>query len=59
MKNIWTIIKKEFSRFFKDKRMVIAVFLPGLMIYLLYSVLGSVVTGVLGKPTHHGQNFTA
>ena len=59
MKNIWTIIKKEFSRFFKDKRMVIAVFLPGLMIYLLYSVLGSVVTDVIDKPTHDGQKFTA
>lgn len=59
MKNIWTIIKKEFSRFFKDKRMVIAVFLPGLMIYLLYSVLGSVVTDVIDKPTQDGQKFTA
>ncbi len=59
MKNIWTIIKKEFSRFFKDKRMVIAVFLPGLMIYLLYSVLGSVVTDVIDKQTQDGQKFTA
>ena len=59
MKNIWTIIKKEFSRFFKDKRMVIAVFLPGLMIYILYSVLGSVVTDVIDKPTQDGRKFTA
>lgn len=42
MKNILTIIKKEFSRFFKDKRMVITtLLLPGLMIYLVYSFMGS------------------
>lgn len=42
MKNVLTIIKKEFSRFFKDRRMVITVLLPGLLIYLLYSIMGSV-----------------
>lgn len=41
MKNVFTIIKKEFSRFFKDKRMIITVFLPGILIYLLYSVMGT------------------
>lgn len=41
MKNIIHIIKKEFSRFFKDKRMVITtLILPGLMIYFLYSIMG-------------------
>lgn len=42
MKNVLTIIKKEFARFFKDKRMVITVLLPGLLIYLVYSVMGAV-----------------
>ncbi len=37
---IWTIIKKEFSRFFKDKRMLATLFLPGLLIYAIYSFLG-------------------
>lgn len=42
MRNIWTIMKKEFDRFFKDKRMVIStLLLPGLMIYLVYSIMGS------------------
>ncbi|MBQ7307342.1 MAG: ABC transporter permease, partial [Clostridia bacterium] len=42
MKNILSIMKKEFSRFFKDKRMVLTTLvLPGLMIYLLYSMMGS------------------
>ena len=42
MRNIWTIMKKEFDRFFKDKRMVVStLLLPGLMIYFVYSIMGS------------------
>lgn len=39
--NIITIIKKEFVRFFGDKRMVLTtIFMPGIMIYVLYSFMG-------------------
>lgn len=42
MSNIWSVMKKEFARFFKDKRMVVSsLLLPGLMIYLVYSIMGS------------------
>ena len=42
MRNIWTIMKKEFDRFFKDKRMVMStLLLPGLMIYFVYSIMGT------------------
>jgi ABC-type Na+ efflux pump, permease component len=42
MKNITSVIKKEFARFFGDKRMVFStLILPGLMIYLLYTFMGS------------------
>ena len=42
MSNIWSVMRKEFARFFKDKRMVVSSFLlPGLMIYLVYSIMGS------------------
>lgn len=46
MKNILTIIKKEFARFFKDRRMVLSVFLPGIMIFLLYTLMGTVMSDV-------------
>ncbi|MDE7452934.1 MAG: ABC transporter permease, partial [Clostridia bacterium] len=42
MKNVWTIVKKEFYRFFRDKRMIITVLLPGILIYVLYSLMGTV-----------------
>lgn len=42
MSNIWSVMRKEFARFFKDKRMVVSsLLLPGLMIYLVYSIMGS------------------
>lgn len=46
MKNsMLTIIKKEFARFFWDKRTVFTtVFLPGIMIYILYSLMGNIMT---------------
>ena len=36
-----TIIKKEFARFFGDKRMVATAILPGILIYVLYTFMGS------------------
>lgn len=40
--NVLTIIKKEFSRFFKDRRMLITILLPGILIYIVYSLMGTV-----------------
>ena len=43
--NLITIMKKEFARFFGDRRMVVTVLLlPGLMIYAIYSFMGSAMT---------------
>ncbi|MCM1260318.1 MAG: ABC transporter permease subunit [Prevotella sp.] len=44
MKNILTIIKKEFARFFGDKRLVLTtLILPGLLIFTIYTFMGSAV----------------
>jgi sodium transport system permease protein len=43
MENILTIVKKELKRFFTDRRMLITLILPGLMIFLLYSLMGSIM----------------
>jgi len=40
--HILHIIKKEFDRFFRDKRMVFTtLLLPGLLIYVMYSLMGA------------------
>jgi sodium transport system permease protein len=42
MKNILTVFKKEIDRVFKDKRLVITLFiLPGLFIFLIYNFIGN------------------
>lgn len=42
MNNILTIMRKELFRFFKDLRMIFTILImPGLMIYLIYSVMGN------------------
>lgn len=57
MKNVLTIIKKEFSRFFKDKRMIITILLPGVLIYLVYSLMGTVISNV--GTTDNDYKYTA
>lgn len=56
-------MKKEFTRFFTDKRMVLTtIFLPGIMIYLLYTFMGSGLSGQLEqsedfKPVVYVENL--
>ena len=38
--NILTVMKKELRRFFGDRRMVMTIILPGLLIYLIYTLMG-------------------
>ncbi len=47
MRNIWIIIKKEFARFFKDRRMLVALFLPGILIYVVYSFMGDIINSMV------------
>ena len=43
--NTLTIIKKEFARFFGDKRMVFTtILMPGLMVYIMYTLMGNIMT---------------
>lgn len=37
--NIWTIASKEFNRFFRDKRMIITLVMPAIVLYCTYSFL--------------------
>lgn len=52
MKAIFAIIKKEFSRFFLDKRMVLTtLLLPGLLIYVVYTAIGSITSAIAEVPS--------
>ena len=41
--NVMTIMAKEFARFFGDRRMLISLFLPGILIYVLYAIMGNAI----------------
>lgn len=52
--NVFTIIKKELSRFFKDPRLVITtLIIPGLMIYVMYSFMGDGLTTQFTTPEEY------
>lgn len=41
---ILTIFTKELARFFKDRRTLIALLMPGLLIYIIYSLMGGAMS---------------
>lgn len=50
---IFVIIKKELKRFFTDRRMLISLILPGLLIFILYSIMGNVMSTVYTEDSNH------
>ena len=55
--NVMTIIKKEFSRFFMDRRLVFTtLIMPGLLIFIIYTLVGN---AILASQTVPGGNGNA
>ena len=46
--NILTVMKKELRRFFGDRRMLLTLILPGLLIYVIYSLMGGALADTMG-----------
>jgi len=53
MKNIITIMSKEFARFFGDKRMLLMVIIPAILIYTSYSLMGTLMGNVFSPDEDH------
>lgn len=54
MKNAaFTVFKKEMKRFFSDKKMIIMILLPGLMIFLMYNVMGSTIGNMVASSSEY------
>jgi len=47
MKNIMTIMSKEFTRFFTDRRMIIMTLIPAILIYATYTFMGTMLESML------------
>ena len=50
MREIFVIVKKELKRFFTDKRMIMSLILPGVLIFVLYSVMGNFIGKAITPP---------
>lgn len=53
MHSIFTIFKKELKRSFTDFRVLLSMFLPGLIIFLMYAFMGSIINGVVEQQTSY------
>ena len=53
MSSIFTIVKKELKRSFTDIRVVLGMILPGIIIFLMYSLMGSIINGAVEKQTSY------
>lgn len=54
MKNAITVFKKEFYRVISDKRLIFtAILLPGIAIYVMYSFMGSAISGEVEDVNDH------
>lgn len=61
---IITIMRKELARFFGDKRLVVSILLPGVLVYVMYSFMGSAMGSNFGvdedyTPTVQAVNLPA
>ena len=45
---VLTIMKKELARFFGDKRMVVSILMPGVLIYIMYDFMGNAMGSAFG-----------
>ena len=58
MKNIFNIVRKELDKIFKNPRLIISTFiLPGLLIFTLYSFMGSSAETQVNKTYNHNYKI--
>lgn len=53
MHSIFTIVKKELRRSFTDIRVLLGMLLPGLIIFFMYTFMGSIISNVEQKQTSY------
>jgi len=59
MKNVVTIMSKEFTRFFTDKRMIMMTLIPAILIYVSYSFMGTMMASVFAPDEDHAPRVYA
>ena len=55
MKAILTILKKELKRFFTDKRTLFAIIMPGVILFIMYSLMGTIIQEAVTNATKDSE----
>ena len=53
MKNILVIVRKEMRRVLSDRRVLASLILPGILIYVLYTLMGTMLTDAFGEEENY------
>ncbi len=56
---IFTIMRKELARFFGDRRLVVSILMPGVLIYVMYSFMGSAMGSAFGVDQDYTPSIQA
>lgn len=56
---ILTVFKKELARFFTDRRTLVALLLPGILIYMIYSLMGGALESSFGTSEEYVPHIVA
>ncbi len=56
---IFTIFKKELARFFTDRRTLVALLMPGILIYVIYSLMGGALGDMFGTDAEYKPHIVA
>lgn len=57
MNKIITILKKELKRFFSDKRMLMTLFMPGILIFVIYTLMGTFMSDAFNPDKNYQYNI--
>lgn len=57
MSKFWAIVKKELYRFFTDKKLVLSLILPGLLIFIVYTIMGNLIPSIGQSNIKEGYEF--
>lgn len=53
MRKIWAVLTKELKRLFTDKRMLLSMVLPGIIIFIVYSLMGNLLKDQFTAEKNH------
>ena len=58
MKKTFILIKRELKKFFTNKRLLSAIFFPGILIFVVYSIIGNLMNSIKQEEINKDYPFS-